>query len=249
MIKYFCFRPLSIENERCCNIDIDNINRIDEAIKKRRWKIVGDFHPISASNITEYKYLDNQIENTDILSIGIKIDLNTISKDLLSSDFHHPFYIIEQSHLEELFNKHKDVIDYILKHKIVFIENKGINPINVAELIKLKEYSVINKKLLIESCYDKKIDDFSFGSNIYLDFSKLFNIKKLFDIDYKKYFISTSYTDVFNLRQNNELVGWEFFRSKGIFDMINFLRNQKLTEKEIVNCTYYKFINLFSTNR
>ncbi len=245
MIKNLCFRPLSLENEDCRNISLNNIHIIKQAIKKRRWEIICNYHPKKDFDLVELSKIVKSMKDSNIISIGLEVDPENISEKILNQTLHNIFYTIHLSDLTILLKNNKDIFDKLFRNEIIFIENSQIGTYSSRDFAILKKYAKNNNnKILIESFYSEKIDDFSFGENIYLDYSKLKKMK-LSNIDYKRYFISTSYFDTFNINQLSTLTGWEYFREDGIFESISFLRNNNLTEKEIMQCTYFKFKDLF----
>jgi hypothetical protein len=133
----------------------------------------------------------------------------------------------------------------ILAHDNVFIPHRF--PSYYDDLHELKPQLHNAKNILLESFYDRNLDDFQFGQNVYLDYRRLKDHSDP-EIDLRRYFISTSYSDAINDDSLENNKGWDSFREYGLFEMIAFLREQGLTEQDILDCIHDKFLDLFKNS-
>jgi|GEM_PF-5303027 len=241
MIKNLCFRPLYLDNLYARNVNCANISILNSSGLKRRWKLILQ-HEFECIDSLQDLLLTLEFQNS-ICAIGVNLDLAVINKKILNliSNNRNIFLIFDINNIDFSNKEYIFYLQTIIENNCIFLPNNNRNYYENA--LKLKSSIESTDKILFESTYKESIDDFSLGANIYLDFTRMQQIKKY---NYSKFFISTSYNDT--LKFDNKLESycdWDFFRKNGLVDLIYFLRDNELLELEIVNCVYNKFIDFF----
>ncbi|MGF6355725.1 hypothetical protein ABIE27_003640 [Paenibacillus sp. 4624] len=249
MIKYLCFRPMTIDGESATDLTPLNFQALNKAGLKRRWKLYLEHQLVREQELNHVLEQLCEMEALSIVSVGIHVSLKSLLNKPrpYENDKISVFYILDHSEMAEIqCQRGKDeLMSDILAHDNVFIPHRF--PSYYDDLHELKPQLHNAKNILLESFYDRNLDDFQFGQNVYLDYRRLKDHSDP-EIDLRRYFISTSYSDAINDDSLENNKGWDSFREYGLFEMIAFLREQGLTEQDILDCIHDKFLDLFKNS-
>ena len=104
MIKYVCFRPMTIDGESTTDLTPLNFHALNKAGLKRRWKLFLEHQLIKEQELNYILEQLGEMEALSISSVGIHVSLKSLPSKprLYKNDKMSVFYILDHSEMVEI---------------------------------------------------------------------------------------------------------------------------------------------------
>jgi len=164
-------------------------------------------------------------------------------------------YDIESESTEEISQKEKDLKFSGILNEISWFENKKVDEILNSKIIKIKELNIwwrffrelfyYNKKVIINSNWEKIISDYDYWENDYNEY-----MSKYYYIDWKYYYTWPKRTNDENFIQIYDLKNWKWEENSlhVLFDRWLNKIIYKWDEWDYISKKVWKVITIHSTN-
>lgn len=254
MIKNLLFSPSKISGIDCLNVNAGNLEELDRTSYGRRWMIVPEIKlSDNISNvIKELSHIKEVLKNLEnIKGIGVRISGKNLDSNLFTF-----FSSVDGVYIHPVLDTVPGVIKLLedFSGVPIFIDNIGMNN-DISDL--LSEELFISSKENVLLSYSDEMLKFKFqiahmsGLKIILDINKesvdVFSVINSFGIG--KVILTCSYSDELEINQPLEFCDyWDVIRVGGQVEMIQKLRSQEFTEKEINQLVYFNALEFIGSS-